>query len=114
MEREENATKDCVTENWQPVRGCKVYTSSQILLVEDEIKRSKKTGQIQSLKWEESTGYISLEYAYLYPPGIPLIVPGELITEEAAALIRQYREAGFSVEGPACVDRIKVCKERLF
>ena len=31
---------------------------------------------------EKSEGMISLEYAYLYPPGCPMIVPGERISRE--------------------------------
>ena len=29
----------------------------------------------ESVKWNEASGRISLEYVYLYPPGIPMIVP---------------------------------------
>lgn len=35
---------------------------------------------------EESRGKISGEYKFMYPPGIPIVVPGEIITEE---IIRQ-------------------------
>lgn len=49
--------------------------------------------------WESASGYVSLEYAYLYPPGSPLIVPGERITEEAAGRLGWYRERDFSIEG---------------
>ena len=53
----------------------------------------------QRVRWEESSGYISAEYAYLYPPGIPLIVPGEEISEEALALLVWYDRQDFAVEG---------------
>ena len=33
----------------------------------------------QFLPLEESAGAMSLEYVWAYPPGIPLIVPGEVI-----------------------------------
>ena len=42
---------------------------------------------------------VSFEYAYLYPPGIPLIVPGERINREAVEILRRYREMGFAIEG---------------
>ena len=35
----------------------------------------------------ERRDMISTEYAYLYPPGIPLIVPGERITEEVCRYV---------------------------
>ena len=40
-----------------------------------------------------------MEYAYLYPPGIPLIVPGERVSQEAADMLQWYYEMGFSIEG---------------
>ena len=40
-----------------------------------------------------------MEYAYIYPPGIPLIVPGERISEEVIARIEEYSRMGFDIEG---------------
>ena len=48
---------------------------------------------------EESAGKLAGEYLYLYPPGIPLIVPGEEITEEFIMRIREYQQKGLSVTG---------------
>ncbi|MGN0130832.1 MAG: aminotransferase class I/II-fold pyridoxal phosphate-dependent enzyme [Lachnospiraceae bacterium] len=48
---------------------------------------------------EESKGRISQEFVYLYPPGIPLIVPGEKMTEGLPAYIKQSAELGLSVRG---------------
>jgi len=47
----------------------------------------------------DSEGRISGEFVYLYPPGIPLIVPGEIITEDAIAMILSYREKGLPIQG---------------
>lgn len=49
----------------------------------------------------ESAGEIAGEPIYLYPPGIPVIVPGEQITEEMVDLICHYRQEGFSLKGMA-------------
>ena len=35
---------------------------------------------------QESEGRIAGEFLYLYPPGIPLLVPGERISEEIVQL----------------------------
>ena len=59
----------------------------------------EKASQKMSLPWRESAGYIAAEYAYLYPPGRPLIVPGERVSQEAANVLQWYHEMGFSVEG---------------
>ena len=49
--------------------------------------------------FQESVGKVSLEYVYVYPPGIPLIVPGEMISEEAVHLLQEYENMGFDIEG---------------
>ena len=48
---------------------------------------------------EEGIGRISAEFAYLYPPGIPLIVPGEQISGHFVKNVRRYLEQGFEVQG---------------
>ncbi len=37
---------------------------------------------------EQSSGMISGEYLFCYPPGVPLLVPGELITQETIDYVR--------------------------
>lgn len=46
-----------------------------------------------------SEGFISGEYVYLYPPGIPLLVPGERIDKELLKQIISYRKQGLSLQG---------------
>ncbi len=48
---------------------------------------------------EDSEGRISAEYIYLYPPGIPLIVPGEEMSRELIEYLSYCRKAGFSLQG---------------
>ena len=40
-----------------------------------------------------------LEWVYAYPPGIPLIYPGEEITRELLCRMQKLRAAGVSVKG---------------
>lgn len=49
----------------------------------------------------ESAGCISAEFVYLYPPGIPLLVPGEQITQELLEEFSYYRKCGFELQGLA-------------
>ena len=58
---------------------------------------------------EESIGRISVEFAYLYPPGIPLIVPGEQITGLFVKNMRRYLEEGFEVQGLSDMSGTTVC-----
>ena len=66
--------------------------------------------ETEMVLWEESVGRIAVEYAYLYPPGSPLIVPGERVTEETVSLLLDYRKVGFSIEGLEREDYLRVCK----
>ena len=41
-------------------------------------------------------------------PGIPIIVPGEQITEDVIAYLEMYEQLGFSIEGLEVDKQIKV------
>lgn len=47
----------------------------------------------------EAKGKISAEFVYIYPPGIPIVAPGEEIRKEHLEHIAQAQELGLSVEG---------------
>lgn len=49
---------------------------------------------------EESEGRIIAEFVMVYPPGIPIFIPGEIITEENLVYIKTNMEAGLPVQGP--------------
>lgn len=78
------------------------------VLTSFEVEGMRRMETVKSLSWQESAGFISMEYAYLYPPGIPLIVPGERITKETAAMLVDYQNKGFSVEGISVENYIEV------
>lgn len=48
---------------------------------------------------EESAGYVSKTYLYLYPPGIPLLVPGEIISTEILSVVQLYSENNLELHG---------------
>lgn len=60
---------------------------------------------------EECAGYVSREFAYVYPPGIPFIVPGERIDEDVISLIMQHENAGFVIQGQKKKGMIEVWKD---
>jgi lysine decarboxylase len=47
----------------------------------------------------DSVGRISAEFIMVYPPGIPIFIPGEIITEDNIAYIHMNIEAGLPVQG---------------
>lgn len=48
---------------------------------------------------ENSQNRISKEYIYMYPPGIPIVVPGEVLNGNIIERIKEYREAGLMLKG---------------
>lgn len=42
----------------------------------------------------DSTGKVSREYIRVYPPGVPLIAPGEVISRDTLTQLREYEAAG--------------------
>lgn len=64
----------------------------------------------REVPFDEAVGKMAADYVYLYPPGIPLIVPGEVITEEFIRHIRECRERKLNVEGQGnlALGRIKI------
>ena len=87
------------------LRQPKLEVAENISKAQDT-KEEKK----ESLKWEAAVGKVALEYAYLYPPGSPIIVPGERLTREAVRLLEWYLEHGFSIEGLMKEGYIEVLK----
>lgn len=69
---------------------------------------SLRGAKSKSCIYEDAVGKISTEYAYLYPPGIPILVPGERITEQIVEILNYYRSAGFHLEGTSVENRIGV------
>lgn len=63
--------------------------------------------------FDESEGRIIAEFIMVYPPGIPIFTPGEIITKENLNYIKTNMEAGLPVQGPEDYDfkYIRVIKE---
>lgn len=64
----------------------------------------------ESIELEKACGRIAAEFINLYPPGIPIAVPGERINENIIRIILAYRNADFHVQG-AEKGKIRVIKE---
>ena len=48
---------------------------------------------------EDAEGMISGSFINLYPPGIPIVVPGERISREAVDIIMRYRQQNLPLQG---------------
>ena len=67
----------------------------------------------EAVPFAEAEGRIAAEMAAPYPPGIPLICPGERYSREMLELMRQYKADGCEFHGPsdASLEVLYVLKE---
>lgn len=71
-------------------RPIRKYLSREVEALEGEI-----------LELKEAAGMVSKEYIYLYPPGIPFIVPGEVISDKVVKALINLKKLGYELQGPA-------------
>lgn len=64
----------------------------------------------EEVSYDSAAGRVSAGYIYLYPPGIPVIVPGEVLEEDVIADLKKCHELGLNLQGVADAgnERIKV------
>jgi arginine decarboxylase len=69
--------------------------------------------ETEIVPFEESAGRIIAEFIMVYPPGIPIFIPGEIITEENLNYIKKNLEVGLPVQGPEddTLQTLRVIKE---
>ena len=67
----------------------------------------------RSLPIEETAGYICSEFVMCYPPGIPILAPGERVTTKILEYIAYAKEKGCQLTGPedAAIERLNVLVE---
>ena len=65
-----------------------------------------------SLKLDDTVGKVCCEFVMCYPPGIPILAPGELITEDIIKYIKYAKEKGCSMTGTEDIniERLNVLK----
>lgn len=86
------------------------YISPQVAATPQEAFYADK----RSVLIEQCAGEICAESVMCYPPGIPILAPGERITEEILEYIRYMKEKGGSLTGPEdlSIERLNVLKGR--
>ena len=57
-------------------------------------------GKSEAVKLSDSVNRIAAEQIMCYPPGIPILAPGELITEEILTYMRVAQKKGCQMTGP--------------
>ena len=72
------------------------YINPKVLLTPQEAFYSQK----ESIRIENSKDRICTEFVMCYPPGIPILAPGELITQEIIDYIHYAKKKGCFMTGP--------------
>lgn len=85
------------------------YIKPQVALTPQEAFYAPK----EKLPMEKSAGRISSEFVMAYPPGIPILAPGERITEEILNYIQYCKDKGSFMTGTEDlkIEYINVVKE---
>ena len=68
----------------------------------------------ESVTLEQSVGEVCSEFVMCYPPGIPILAPGERITRDIVDYIRYARERGCSLTGSEDmeIERLNVVRQQ--
>jgi arginine/lysine/ornithine decarboxylase len=84
------------------------YINPRVIFSPQEAFYSDK----QSLPLKECKDKVCAEFVMCYPPGIPILAPGELITDEILDYIVYAKEKGCSMTGPEDMElnRLNVMK----
>ncbi|WP_017727140.1 aminotransferase class I/II-fold pyridoxal phosphate-dependent enzyme [Halalkalibacterium ligniniphilum] len=69
--------------------------------------------ETEVVPFAESAGRTIAEFVMVYPPGIPILIPGEIISQENLDYITKNVKAGLPVQGPedATFKALRVIKE---
>lgn len=81
-----------------------VYTENKKVMQ----MRDAEDAPQQEIPLEESVGKVSAGFVFLYPPGIPIIVPGEEISGKFVKDMKQCIQLGLDVEGLSPDGRITI------
>lgn len=79
--------------------GADMLTQEYISPVVAETPRKAFYAEKLSLPLEETAGEVCSEFVMCYPPGIPILAPGELITPEIIEYIKYAKEKGCQMTG---------------
>jgi len=97
----------------------KVKQENEIIVKNPEIPhlslspRDAFYGDTETIPFKHSAGRIIAEFIYVYPPGIPILLPGEVISQNNINYIVEHVEVGLPVKGPEdrTIGNIKVIVE---
>lgn len=107
-EREADILVSALAELANERKGSTEKLETQVLLPDIPVlsltPRDAFYADTELVPFDESEGRIIAEFIMVYPPGIPIFIPGEIITKENLRYIKTNMEAGLPVQGPEDYD----------
>ena len=80
--------------------GCRnTYEMADYFNVTEEFLTDALDAPKAQVPLTEAAGQTACACINLYPPGIPIVAPGEQITQEAVDVITRYRQMNLPVQG---------------
>lgn len=79
----------------KPVPGNSYGLIPEIVILPGEAMES----QSEEVKFNECTGRISAVFVSQFPPGVPLLAPGERISQELVTYIKKIKQEGITITG---------------
>ncbi|WP_199548890.1 aminotransferase class I/II-fold pyridoxal phosphate-dependent enzyme [Streptomyces sp. N35] len=97
-----------------PVRQVRVPQPAELRLVQELLPRDAYFGPAEDVPAEQAAGRVVAEMLTPYPPGIPVVLPGERLTDVVLTYLRTGIEAGMNVPDAAdpALRTIRVVAER--
>lgn len=95
-----------ITRKWESF-SCNMPQNQQVLTPKEAEERS-----VIRVKIPDALNCVASEFVFLYPPGIPLLVPGERINAACIERILEYEKRQMKVVGVVCGE-LSVIDERL-
>lgn len=80
-----------------------------LMCISEAVEKKKKAMPLM-----ESMGEISASYIYIYPPGIPLLTPGEKISERCVRQLQFYLDEELEIHGLTREREIEIIWEEFF
>lgn len=65
-------------------------------------------GYKKFVTWDDAIGEVSAESIMIYPPGIPIVIPGEVISEEIIDSLKVYEKSDSTILSDTGMRKIKV------
>lgn len=116
-EQDANALIKALRELAQRPRNNSYVVNAKVLLPDIPVlsltPRDAFYAETELVPFDESEGRIIAEFIMVYPPGIPIFIPGEIITRDNLLYIKENIKAGLPVQGPENFDArmLRVIKE---